>query len=110
MVILSLTKPSSSPVTRNMGTMQARHHISQDEFMYDICDGTTCIELAIHGGNYIIKGTLLIAPPDTLASTWLGELKEGVSFALKTCRRLHGAFSYSNVTVWATSPSLVYDY
>ena len=45
------------------------------------------IELDIHGGNCLVKGTLLIVPADTLASNWLGKFKEGVSFALKNCRR-----------------------
>ena len=45
------------------------------------------IEIDLHGEKHKIKGTLVIAPADTLASNWLGKFKEGVSFALKNCRR-----------------------
>lgn len=45
------------------------------------------IIMAINDRDYLVRGTLVIAPCDTLAAQWLGKFKEGVSFALKNCRR-----------------------
>ena len=48
---------------------------------------TRGITFPINGTDHVVKGTLLIAPADTLAANWLGKFKEGVSFALRNCRR-----------------------
>ena len=45
------------------------------------------IEMELHGSTHVMKGNLVIVAADTLASNWLGKFKEGVSFALKNCRR-----------------------
>jgi hypothetical protein len=44
------------------------------------------IEFQLFGGSCHLKGRLLVVAADTLASNWIGGLKEGVSFALRNCR------------------------
>ncbi len=48
------------------------------------------IQMELHGSSHLIKGTLVVAAADTLASNWLGKFKEGVGFALKNCRHCDG--------------------
>ena len=45
------------------------------------------IEIDVNGTIHNVKGALVILTADTLASNWIGKFKEGVSFAMRNCRR-----------------------
>ena len=63
------------------------------------------INLTLHGDQHTIEGALVMVAADTLAANWLGQFKEGVSFALKNCRRCEvESATASNVYVASQVP------
>lgn len=56
------------------------------DFLHTLNELSVGIDMHIFGTQMRIRGALVFASADTLASNWLGGFKEGVSFALKNCR------------------------